>query len=49
MMTKKYLLLFFTIFAALFVLAACGDKASDNKEGAYFFFNKKYAPFNILL
>jgi len=32
MMNKKNLLLFFTIFAALFVLAACGDKASDNKE-----------------
>ncbi|MFC9539515.1 ABC transporter substrate-binding protein [Lysinibacillus sp. NPDC056959] len=31
-MNKKNLLLFFTIFAALFVLAACGDKASDNKE-----------------
>ncbi|EON71321.1 ABC transporter substrate-binding protein [Lysinibacillus sphaericus] len=31
-MNKKYLLLFFTIFASLFVLAACGDKASDNTE-----------------
>ncbi|MEX3744199.1 ABC transporter substrate-binding protein [Lysinibacillus xylanilyticus] len=31
-MNKKHFLLFFTIFAALFVLAACGDKASDNKE-----------------
>ncbi|MEQ6356704.1 iron-siderophore ABC transporter substrate-binding protein [Lysinibacillus sp. M3] len=31
-MNKKNLLLFFTIFAALFVLAACGEKASDNKD-----------------